>query len=752
MCLMHHYFRKNSDSYTLTYLVLSAKRQTKKESHTMQEIFRSSDFVTIEFGGKPFGRPQSVALPALGDFRVTRVAGLAVGERFAIESNLSYPSSQNLTVYELQDALGEWMAIGERKAANYTDFVVLGDSSGYCPIFYAEDSNHVVVADTFMGAVHGLKHLGLTSELDIAHYVATLFPAHPHFNNPSVRRTMAQKIQILGIDDVLLIQNDGTRIINRSELSRPEGSSYEDLLARGSRLIKGSIEQLSKVKGLQKVLSLSGGVDSRLVLSMITSSGRANEFEVSSVDPRTWKNKTTTNVVERDIAIADKIRTDLGLEWTTIGGREFLQFDFRDSLNFHQSYKSNFAHSFSASPGHMVQTDLKITFRGGGGELLRSTLTSKKIAEQIEGRFESSAQDLGFTDWYMSTFPVLVDERHLVQEYISDTFNAVSGTSLTEKLNELYRQTRNRTHFGHVRQSGSTNNYALHPLSNQHFSQASQLLGFDERSTGKMVRDLYNLNDPSLLNVPFENEQSTEEIANAAAKNAYIPNNEWKKALDRLKNSRIKATPRQGWTREERLIHAPFDKLKSSRVLTAQCMKLLEDFVDSDLKKTLRRVNSRAFEHTKTNVAASLSLCVKVASALDVFLPSQPKGRHIRLFTSTPNHDTESSISKVRIEYPVRRQDGWHNQPVPEFSPELSIGDDTATVSIGLSGAKNSIGEYAVYLYKNKKRIDKSWYAERTTITFNIEGPGLYSAQVFYRVNSAHRTSIGIRTNEVLID
>lgn len=718
----------------------------------MQEIFRSSDFVSIQFGARTFAQPQSAPLPNLDDFQVIRVAGLAVGESFAIESKLSYRLSQKLTVDELQDALGEWMAIGEREHSGNTEFVVLGDSSGYCPIFYAETSNHMVVADTFMGAVHGLKHLGLAPELDVAHYIATLFPAHPHFNNPSVRRTMSSKIRILGIDNALLIQDTGTKIINRSELNRPESDSYEDLLARGSALVKGSIEQLSKVNGLQKVLSLSGGVDSRLVLSMISSSGRANEFEVSSVDPRTWKNKNTINVVERDIVIADKIRAVLGLEWTTIGKREFLQFDFRDSLNFHQSYKSNFGHSFSASPGHMIQTDLKITFRGGGGELLRSTLTSKKIAEQIQSRYETSTQDLGFAKWYTATFPMSGKEHYLVQEYISETFNAITGISLTEKLNELYRQTRNRTHFGHVRQSGSTNNYAFHPLSNQYFSQASKMLRFEDRSNGKLVRDLYELNDPSLLDLPFENERSTDEIANPQAKNVQIPNNAWEKPLDRIKDSRIKATPRKGWAQEERLIHAPFDKLASSRVFTAQGMKLLEDFVEADTQKMLRRVNSRAYEFTKNNVPATLSLCSKVASALDVFLPSQPKGSHIRLFTSALNHDTESSISKVQIECPIRPQDGWHNQPVPEISPELSIDGDTATVSIGLSGAKKSLGEYAVYLYRNKKRIDKSWYTEKTTITFNIEGPGLYSAQVFYRVNSAHRTSIGMRTNEVVND
>ena len=73
----------------------------------------------------------------------------------------------------------------------------------------------------------------------------------------------------------------------------------------------------------------------------------------------------------------------------------FLQFDFRDSLNFHQSYKS----PSPAPPGHTVQSDLKITFRGGGGELLRTTLTGERIAEQIRNRSWKHSENLGFTDW-----------------------------------------------------------------------------------------------------------------------------------------------------------------------------------------------------------------------------------------------------------------------------------------------------------------------------------------------------------------
>lgn len=718
----------------------------------MQEIFRSADFVSIQFRERNLGQPQSSTIPALDDYQVTYIAGLAVGESFAIESKLSYRQIQNLKLSEFQDALGEWMAIAERKLSNFTEFLVLGDSSGYCPVFYAEFQNHLIIADTFIGAVHGLNHVRARPELDIAHYIASLFPAHPHFDNPSVHRTMSANIKILGIDDALLVQDTGPKIVSRPATTGTENTSYEDLLVHGSHLVKSTIKQLSKVEGLQKVLSLSGGVDSRLALSMISTSGFAGEFEISSVDPRTWKNKKTVKTIERDIAIADKIRTDFGLNWSTVGEREFLPFDFRDSLNFHQSYKSNFAHAFSASPGHMVQSDLKVTFRGGGGELLRSTLTGDRISEQILNGTQELTPELGFTAWYMSKSPVATEEHPLIQEYVSTTFKSVPGNSLIEKLNELYRRTRNRTHFGHVRQSGSTNNYAFHPLSNQYFHQASRMLSFEERSTGKLVRDLFLLNEPSLLNLPFENEDSTKGIANVQARDVHIAQNEWVKPLDRAKAARIKSKMRKGWTHDERLISTTFSKMESSRIFTAQSMKLLEDFVEADVKRILRRVNNRAYEHTKTNVPDALSLCSKVASALDVFIPSQPKGSHVHLFTSIPERDTETSISKVRIKYPVRPQDGWNNQSVPAFTTELTVKNDTATVSISHSAMKKSAGEYAVYFYKNKKLVQKSWYDSRNLVSFKIEGPGIYSAQVFYRINSAHRTTLGMRTNEVLID
>src|SRR5699024_5507801 len=98
----------------------------------------------------------------------------------------------------------------------------------------------------------------------------------------------------------------------------------------------------------------------------------------------------------------------------------------------------------------------------------------------------------------------------------------------------------------------------------------------------------------------------------------------------------------------------------SSRAFTAQGMKLLEDFVEPEFVKTIRRINARAFEQAQTNKSIYLPLSTKVASALDVFLPSQPAGRHVQLFTSNSGKLRTTNISKVKIDFPVRIQDGWH--------------------------------------------------------------------------------------------
>ena len=78
----------------------------------MQELFRPADFVNLQVKNDALAAPMRETLRNLQDFQISRVAGLAVGEGFAIESKISTPLSQKLSLPEFQDALGEWMAIG----------------------------------------------------------------------------------------------------------------------------------------------------------------------------------------------------------------------------------------------------------------------------------------------------------------------------------------------------------------------------------------------------------------------------------------------------------------------------------------------------------------------------------------------------------------------------------------------------------------------------------------------------------------
>src|SRR5699024_2375362 len=174
---------------------------------------------------------------------------------------------------------------------------------------------------------------------------------------------------------------------------------------------------------------------------------------------------------------------------------------------------------------------------------------------------------------------------------------------------------------------------AFHPLSNHYFTQASELLGLEKRKDGQIVRDLYNLNDPTLLAFPFENDDSTRMIANDTAQDVQLSGSSWQAQMDKLKSTRSSSTPRKGLSADERLVTTPFNKIEAATLFTAQSMKILEDFTDFEQQKAVRRVNSRAFEQARGNVSKTLSLSTKVASALEVFMPSLPPSNHIELFT-----------------------------------------------------------------------------------------------------------------------
>lgn len=707
----------------------------------MNEVFRPAHYVLIECGTHPSAASERVgAAPAVEDFRLNRVSGVYAGPQGIGEGTFADPWKTAVPVGDFADYLGEWCAVAEKQVGDQKEFLVFGDALGFCPVFLAEVDGHgVIVSDSFSGAVQGMKDLGVTPTLDLAHYIASIDARHPHFDNPSVRRTMAREIRIMSMREALHISAAGIRRVDRRTLGISASiDCYDDLVSRGVEFATSLISALPEVGELQRTINLSGGVDSRLALAMISAAGEVKSFRVNTVDPRTWRNVNTREVVEKDIAIANRIRGDRGMDWVIPQDRELLQFDFRDSLAFHQAFKSNFAFKFAPGFGHTIGTRPTLTIRGGGGEMLRSTATSYKVADQIRGAERQSDAALSsqerIANWYLKRFTSDVASRGFVEDYVRATLGELGGDTLEEVMNEQYLHNRNRIHFGHLRQSATTSNTSVHLLANPYFLRAREYLDFEERSTGKLVQDLFRAADLTLLRYPFESAESTRELTVEPAERVVESEASWVSSYDLAKSHQHTAAVAAGWSARERGLKIPYDRAGTSMSYLRSALRLVEDFVDPAEQREVRRIHTRLLNAAVTKSSLRNTLVAKVASAVEVRDPAGVRGSALTLRTSPVLGNT---LPGLRRPVPVQRQvtrNGWNDSEVISVSPEFSLEDGRFRATLTVAGNPSSGTEFAMYLYRDSKRVDKSWYGDSLDRTFSAAPePGSYHVKVFVR-------------------
>lgn len=660
------------------------------------------------------------------------------------ESDLVSPLLGNPSAADYVDAFGEWMAIAESTAPGPSEYLIFSDPLGFCPIFLAElPGKGLIATDSFSGAVHALADSGISPTLDTGHYLSSVDSKHPHFENPYVRRTMANEIRILPADKALMVRGDSAFLVDRSHLSDSHRLySYEELITQGIEFTSKALRSLPPNTSLRKSINLSGGVDSRLTLALLSAAGVASDFTVNSVDPRTWQNSSTREVIEKDIAIANQVRHDLGLEWTPPVDRLRLQFDFQDSLAFHQSFRSNFAFTFSPTTGHTIQKGLGLTIRGGGGEMLRSTTTALKVSADIRGnrwglKTESSPQEQVLS-WYLRRSKLKGAAAELVHDHMHEAIMSLDGSTLEEVMNNQYLHNRNRTHFGHLRQSNTTNNTSIHLLANPFFLQARNLLSFRERMDGKLVRDIYHQTDASLLDYPFESEASTAELSNSNHRKINVADEAWSQEYDSIKETSTTSTVAAGWSAQERGILSPFDRPAAVDAYLRSSLRLVEDAAEPDHRRTLRKVHRSLLEAPGMTQRGKNYLAAKAASAVDLQFPTGASGTAVHLNVSPASSKNGFRPTSLRPRDVPR--DGWNDQAVQELLPRLILTERRFKVLVDTNISENPHKEFAFYLYRDTKRVDKSWYESSLARVFDyVPAPGDYFVRMFSRLNGSKR-------------
>ncbi|QYR17875.1 hypothetical protein JJQ73_02000 [Corynebacterium glutamicum] len=724
----------------------------------MSEIFQPAQYVHIHTGAHNHGLLEQDSSGELNLYEVSLFSGVALGKFGFVGGDFSDNSNPSMRVRELADATGEWMAIAEQKNDLETRFIVFGDASGFCPIFYSEISGEgIIISDSFHGIIRGRAESGQLVSLNIGHYVTSVTAHHPHFDNPSVQQTMANEIQILRKDEALAVTADGVKIIPRSSLGLAgDLDNYEDALDQGIDSIRESLQMLSQQRDLIKTINFSGGVDSRMALSFVTSAGLENFFSLNSSDPRTWHNPHTRDTIERDIAIANKIRGDLGMSWSTKGATKLLQFDFQDSIAFHQGFRSNFSFNFRPIFSHSISEQARLTIRGGGGELLRATTTGSKIASQISELYAAEGKNAAnaslIKKWYLRQSPAKDEAAEIVSNYFSELIGHFNGETVEESLNSYYQNTRNRTHFGHLRQSHTTNDTSIHLLANSYFLRAGELLPFEVKKSGKLVRDIFTNTDSKLLSYQFENEESTRELCLKGYKKVSFDYAGWQSEYDSVAKQKGKSEKVSHWNAENRGIISPYDKIASAESYLARAFRVVEELSGEDHAGIIRNVHQLVKSRATSNQAHLFSAAAKVASAVDLRFPVISHGNVVHLHC-------QSSYSTLTKELPVNissrsvPRDGWNDKPIVEITPILSVVDKKFVAEVETNIPATPGMRFAFHLYRGKERVGESWYAYTQRRVFSEDPiPGKYTVRAYVKASGDLSPSYSFISEPIVVN
>lgn len=691
-------------------------------------LYKSSQYIYVDLGQGFHGsaRTDGVVNIEPDSFTVKAISGLNFSIHGLTESDFSN-EFHDIPVRQILDSSGEWLAVAQSHSKSL--MLVLADSYGYSPIFYSLVKDQgIIISDSFQGVVAGLRDYGITLHLDVANYTTLLAAKGPQFQNAFSHRTMSEEVKILPNDRVILLESGVARIIPRKSLGGSSAeSSYEKALSRGIVRAQQLLQSVNESEDFDRRITLSGGVDSRLTFAILASATGNVNFDIHSIDPRAWKTPSTRHVIERDITVAENIRESYGLSWWRPGAREVLSIDFMESLAIFQSYRSNYSFLFSPSSTHMLYKKPLITVRGGGGELLRSTDggVSMSKAHKDDG-VSNGTQATWLAGKYLRSAALLPAFKEMAYDAVEKAFSDMPGYTFEQQMNAFYFRYRNRAHFGHSRHSAASNEIGIHLLSNPDFLRASEILNFEERSDGRMVKDIFNRTASELLDIPFENEKWNDKLSNATYGSLDWKSINWQNSVRRANGE---VSFRDGWNRGQRGENFSYDVQQSLLNYIREGFMVIEDFVESDIRAHLHEQHVLILSSLAQKKLNANQIVAKLASALDVFFPTSTSNR--RLFNLA--NVARPSFKKV-VSLPPCPRDGYNNKPVIELFPTLEKTSSGFKVCANPTPSREFEFMYAFYLLKDKDKIAQVWYGKESHVEFAVQhSDGSYKAIAFAR-------------------
>lgn len=652
---------------------------------------------------------------------------------------------QTPRVASVVNALGEWFGVFQSRASEGTrEYIVLADNYGYCPVFYSVTHEHgVFISDSFNAVSSALDSIGVSKTLNVGNYLSLLACRGPQFQNLISDATMAEEISILPNDKFMKVTAKGVTIHPRSDLnSALQLDSIDALIEKGINLATGALAEIHASGIDHRRITLSGGVDSRLVLALLEASGHHDDFQVDSVDPRKWGNKETTHVIERDISIAETLRQTYGLDWWVGPQKKGMSCGFEESLHYFQGHRSNYSFLFRPSSVIPYFEDTSVTLRGGGGELLRATeggaIMDRRLNNDHKDGLSQEESANWFANFYLNGSPVIQELIEPTRRHLSSAFYKRSTPDFMESMNEYYFAHRNRAHFGTSRKEFHANDINLHPLSNTYFKSAAKAMKLEERSNGDLVRKLFKKLNSQLLEIPFESQRWSKLLNGTMEEDTN--SDLWKQSYDQVDRSTDSLVFASNFVRGSRSEKYLFDGMQKAINFLKYSFQVIEDMSSRDLAVILRKQHVKFISLAEKGLIDPYQAVSKVASATDIYYP-QSLSSSIRVFRTLSGKNIGPLSISIGGSAPNVTLNGYSELAAHEQTINFKMENGRFIINLIIGSSRTPELEYAFYLMRDGQKVSQEWYQANKEMVF--EGPfepGKYTSIGFARSNADPRT------------
>ena len=439
------------------------------------------------------------------DFVCERFDGIAYGT-----NSVSVGGSLNVlpSLEDAENTNGEW--VGVFRKANSGDIAIASDPFGYQLIFYtlirdSHGTNVALASASAAGMAALLRKYQVPIEPDWTHIVGNFVSERPWTRTLGSFRTNLANVRVLSPGEALVLGKDRCGVLPSTLFETPD-RPYEDLLDRGIESALKQIEAASQLPLKNREIRLSGGRDSRMILAMLVASGKAKEFRVVSVNPKTFRSKSSRPGLQRDLELSATMAKRYGMQWSTpkVGTRTRLTFN--EGIEGWQSHFSNKNFELRPSSIHFMPDEWLLELRGGAGETFRGFKAVRTILNTITPSPNSTIfEQAGHLANY------LYGKRNLpgtigsdLEKRLVELFLHLGSDDFAEGLHRRFANYRNRAHFGHIRDSATKRSLTLLPLSQVDFVRARGLLSEEEQFAGVIAHDIVERLVPELNDLPFD--------------------------------------------------------------------------------------------------------------------------------------------------------------------------------------------------------------------------------------------------------